>query len=332
MIRIRTGSRLHFGLFSIPWAHPTAWLNHEAQATLPRRQFGGVGMMVDHPGIEMTVTQAPMWSATGPLAARALEFAQIYCNSSGVKEAFRLNIESAIPEHVGLGSGTQLGLAVARAMVEITGGQPWGDLSRDNLWLAMNFGRGRRSAIGAHGFTAGGLIVEGGKISDMAISPLLVRQDFPEDWHALLVTPRGLQGAHGLRESGAFADLATRDRDDRTTEALCRLVLLAMLPALGDEDLATFGEALYDFNRRVGEMFQPVQGGIYAHPRIEEIVKMLRRAGVKGVGQTSWGPTVFAIVPSHEIGTVRDWLIRKGIANEEMVVTLPCNHGAVVNA
>ena len=330
MIRVRTGSRLHFGLFSLPWAHPTNWLNQEGNATLPRRQYGGVGLMIDDPGFRISVEPSDGWAAEGPLAARALEFAQDYCKSAGLKDAFRLHIESAVPEHVGLGCGTQLVLAVARALSELTDGQLWSGLARhDYLWVAKNFGRGRRSAIGAYGFGKGGFIVEGGKISN-EISPLIACQPLPDDWKILLVTPRDLQGVHGWRETGAFADLATRDHQDDTTNILCRIVLLGMLPALSGEDLITFGEAVYDFNRRVGEMFQPAQGGIYAFPRVEEIITILRLAGVKGVGQSSWGPTVFAIVPARQINDVRNWLIRKGIAAEEITVTSARNQGASI--
>ena len=86
------------------------------------------------------------------------------------------------------------------------------------------------------------------------------------------------------------------------TESLCRLVLLGMLPALAEEDLDAFGEAVYDFNRRVGEMFAPWQGGLYAHPRVEAIIGAVRGFGITGTGQSSWGPTVFALVESPEQG------------------------------
>jgi beta-RFAP synthase len=328
MIRIRTPSRLHFGLFSLSRAHAAFWLNHESQATLPKRNFGGVGLMIDRPGIELTVEYAKTWSAQGPLAARALHFAQTYCAAVGIKEPFQMRIETASPEHVGLGTGTQLGLAVARGIAELTG-----QTARDANSLACCVGRGRRSAIGVHGFDLGGFLIEGGKISPPTISPLLVRRDFPEDWQILLITPRDLPGMHGRREHDAFAELAGLESDDRCTETLCRLALLGMLPALIELDLNTFGEALYDFNRRVGEMFQHAQGGWYAHPRVEEIVKPLRGAGVKGVGQSSWGPTVFALLPSEEVMDVRAWLIEKGkIAAHEILHTSACNRGVRAEA
>ena len=69
-----------------------------------------------------------------------------------------------------------------------------------------------------------------------------------------------------------------------------------MVPALIEKDLEVFGEAVYDFNARVGEAFAPVQGGIYADSRIADVIGFVRRQGARGVGQSSWGPAVFAVV------------------------------------
>jgi predicted sugar kinase len=69
-----------------------------------------------------------------------------------------------------------------------------------------------------------------------------------------------------------------------------------MLPALTEADVRAFGETVYEFNYRVGECFTSVQGGVYASPRIAELVAFLRRQGVPGTGQSSWGPGVFAVV------------------------------------
>src|SRR5207244_3042946 len=104
---------------------------------------------------------------------------------------------------------------------------------------------------------------------DTHVAPLLARCDFPDDWRILLVLPRGLQGVHGVAESEAFSQLS---HNPGVTDMLCRLVLLGLLPALHERDLPAFGEALYEFNRRVGEVFRPWQGGVYAHPQSEALV------------------------------------------------------------
>ncbi len=56
-LRIRTASRLHFGLLG--WG-PQA-----------PRQFGGIGLMIEAPGIELLAELAANWSFAGPLADRA---------------------------------------------------------------------------------------------------------------------------------------------------------------------------------------------------------------------------------------------------------------------
>src|SRR5262249_41806239 len=95
-----------------------------------------------------------------------------------------------------------------------------------------------------------------------------------------------------------------------------------------EKDVHTFGETLYEFNRRAGEMFARVQGGIYAHPRIDEIIKYIRSAGIRGVGQSSWGPTVFAIGLPDELSSMRTRLENElGLSAEEMIVTKACNCG-----
>jgi beta-ribofuranosylaminobenzene 5'-phosphate synthase len=327
MIRIRTPSRLHFGLLSIPCADAPAWSNQEGEGTLPRRHFGGVGLMIDRPGIELTLEPAATWSADGPLAERALGFAKQYSASVGIDASFHLRIAEAAPEHAGLGTGTQLGLAVASALAEITQQK-----DRDAGTLARHVGRGKRSALGVHGFAFGGFLVEAGKRDERTIAPLLGRWEFPSEWGVLLIVPRGLQGRHGTRERDAFANLAQRNCDDRTTEILSRIALLGLIPALLERDLTAFGESLYDFNRRVGAMFQPAQGDIYAEPRCAEIVRAVRAFGIPAVGQSSWGPTIFAVVRQDQASSFCDWLVQKErLTREEIILTRASNCGAILS-
>ena len=146
----------------------------------------------------------------------------------------------------------------------------------------------------------------------------------------LLIVPRGLVGAHGPKEVEAFKTLGRLQPNLGATDSLCRLVLLGMLPAIAEGDLDAFGSALYDFNRRAGEMFRPWQGDVYSHPEVARVIRLLRGAGVKGVGHSSWGPAVFAIVGEGEAVGLRDWLRREhGFGAEEIVVTAACNVGAI---
>lgn len=327
MIRVRAASRLHFGLLSLSWADPAGW------RPLPPRYFGGVGLMVEHPGIELAVRGADNWSAQGPGAERALAFGRRVCQSLNVDQAFAFDVERCPPEHVGLGTGTQLGLAVARALALATG---HAQLTAKQLAEACD--RGKRSALGIHGFEQGGLLVDGGKNVGVRIAPLVCRCEFPADWSLLLIVPKGLTGTHGSLEQDAFDALRDRAAGLRDTETLCRLVLLGLLPALVERDLDQFSRALHEFNRRVGELFRSWQGGIYSHPKVAAIIKWLRtHAVVEGAGQSSWGPSIFAVKhrdewnePGWEWHDVMDGLQRDfGLGTDEMIITRAANHGAI---
>jgi beta-RFAP synthase len=317
MLHVQTASRLHFGMLSLPGL---------AEGRRTARCFGGVGLMVERPGLRVSAAPAGEWSAEGPLAGRALAFARAFAGAGEDGPPQRLVVEQAAPEHAGLGTGTQLGLAVARLLAAA-----WG-LDLGAAELARRVGRGRRSALGVYGFEQGGFLVESGKHSDEGLSPLAARVAFPEAWRLVLALPRQAPGLHGSDEQEAFRRLAEGGAAPLPTDALCRLVLLGMLPALAEGDLDAFGEALFAFNARVGEAFAPVQGGPYAGPRVAELVAFLRAQGARGVGQSSWGPAVFAVVGDE--GRAADLAARVrrqfGLAAEEVFVTRACNRGAVV--
>src|SRR5262249_19587039 len=109
MPRIQAPSRLHFGLLSVA-AESAPWPDRLGRPALPARRFGGVGLMVESPGILLTTCPAPAWSAEGPLSERALAFARHFSEQIRTARGAdlpdqHLRIEQAAPEHAGLGTG-----------------------------------------------------------------------------------------------------------------------------------------------------------------------------------------------------------------------------------
>ncbi len=214
MVRVWTPSRLHFGLLGFA-VDGEAWPDRRGARMLPARRFGGVGLMVERPGLRLAATTAKTWSAEGPLAERALLFARRFAESIRLEKPDadlppqHLIIEEAPAEHIGLGVGTQLGLAVGRALA-----LAWGyDLDASDL--ARRVGRGLRSALGVYGFAHGGFLVESGKRcgQEETLAPLAIRRSFPSEWRVVLVTPHEAPGLHGAAEREAFAHLAAARRD-----------------------------------------------------------------------------------------------------------------------
>src|SRR5262249_9552130 len=160
---------------------------------LPARHFGGVGLMIEAPGLQVAVEPAAAWSAEGPLAARALAFARRFAQAlpPAAVPPCRVVVEQAAPDHAGLGTGTQLGLAGAGALAGAAG-LP----ELPAVELARLVGRGLRSALGVHGFAQGGFLIDAGKGTAEGPAPLAARVAFPP-WPVVLALPPWGPGLHG---------------------------------------------------------------------------------------------------------------------------------------
>jgi len=276
MVRVEAPARLHLGMLAV--------------AEDGARRFGGLGVSVGRPAVVLEAEPADELSAEGADAERALTFARRCRAGLGLAGGAHLRVVEAIPQHVGLGSGTKLALAVAQALATLEG------RDADAPALAEAAGRAARSAVGMWTFALGGLVVEGGVRRDLnRPAPLLARYEMPEAWRCVLVVPAAEPGLSGAAEDQAFARLAPTPE---YSAAIAQLVLTSLLPALVERDVEEFGAALTRVQQLVGDSFAAVQGGRF-HPRASGLVDALLEAGAAGAGQSSWGPAVYGLVGSE---------------------------------
>ncbi|KAA0589121.1 beta-RFAP synthase [Azospirillum lipoferum] len=261
------------------------------------RRFGSLGIAIDRPTIALRARAADSLTVSGPSADRIRRSIERLGREAGLPDAVAVTVEEAIPPHVGLGSGTQTDLAVAAALVCLEGR---GTAARD---LARALERGARSGIGLAAFEQGGVLLDGGRGELDAAPPLIARAPFPEDWRILLLLHRGGHGLHGVPEAEAFRRLPPFPSD--AAAHLCRLMLMVALPALAEGDVDRFGQAIGELQRTVGDHFAPAQGGRFTSPLVADALAWLEAEGIAGVGQSSWGPTGFAIVGD---ATQAEWL------------------------
>jgi beta-RFAP synthase len=173
------------------------------------------------------------------------------------------------------------------------------DLGVRTVEIAAALDRGARSGLGIGLFDQGGFVVDGGSAGDGVPPPVIARLPFPSEWRLLLVFDRGGEGAHGKAEIEKFA--ALREFPEADAAELCRLVLMCALPGVVEADLDAFGGAVGRIQARVGDHFAAVQGGRFASPGVSRVLEWLGSHGLKAVGQSSWGPTGFAVCPSEPI-------------------------------
>jgi beta-ribofuranosylaminobenzene 5'-phosphate synthase len=282
--------------------------------------------MVQRPGLRMVIQASDRFEVSGPLAQRAATFARHWAEFHRMElPACRIDVVAAPPEHAGLGTGTQLGLAIAAGLSAFVG-LP----SQSPQELALSAGRGLRSAVGTYGFVQGGLIVEQGKLPGEPISPLDCRIDLPVEWRFVLVRPIGQVGLAGDDEASAMDALPAIPAE--VTERLIGDARDGLVPAAATGDFARFAESLYRYGRLSGQCFAARQGGPYNGPVLTRLVQQLRDLGAVGVGQSSWGPTLFAVQPDE---AAAESLARSLCSHDpetplDLIVTPPANRGVQI--
>jgi beta-ribofuranosylaminobenzene 5'-phosphate synthase len=281
-IRVVAPGRLHLGFV-------------DPAGTLGRR-FGSLGLVIDGFETEVELHPAEVEGATAFDTAcaaemhRALQHLDALRRESGQHGALQLRILRVLPSHAGLGSGTQLALALGTAFARLHA------LAWTTLDIARVTGRGLRSGVGIAGFDQGGLLLDGGPGPQGQAAPLLARGHLPAAWRVLLITDPRLRGLSGADERAALARLAPLPR--AAAAQISHELLMRVLPGAALDDFDSFAAGLGQVQRLLGEHFAPAQAaGAYASPAVARAMQHLQAQGHQALGQSSWGPTAFVFLP-----------------------------------
>jgi beta-ribofuranosylaminobenzene 5'-phosphate synthase len=321
---VETPSRIHLGLIDM----------HGGIG----RVDGGIGLSLAEPGILLEVNQSRETVARGgDGSARAMAERVAGRVLAGIRApgGVEITLRRVYPPHVGLGSGSQVALAVARGICELFG------RSLPVKELARMAGRGGTSGIGAAAFETGGFIIDGGhgfgtggEKSDFRPSsasegvrpaPVIARHDFPPDWRIVLATPGLPAGASGEREVDIFRRACPVPLEE--VRETCHQVLMRMLPGVVDHDLGLFGSAV---NRIQDLGFKRVEISLQP-PEIPLLIREMRSAGAACAGMSSFGPTVYAVTDSDASGILRaaeEFMMEHN--GGEAWISAPRNTGAMV--
>jgi beta-ribofuranosylaminobenzene 5'-phosphate synthase len=276
LVSVATSARLHFCFLDPSGRGP--------------RPFGSFGLALDRPRTRLTLRREAELKVTGADCARALPYLRSIAWSFGLRGAYHLHLDEVIPSHAGLGSGTQLALAIGSAIATLEG------LPLDLTEIAKRLDRGKRSGIGIGTFGQGGAVLDGGPGAG-TLPPILARLPFPEEWRVLLIFDPAVKGLHGQSEISAFA--SPPPFPEAETAELCRRIVLGALPALAEHNFEDFSEQIGYLQLRMGAYFAPMQGGPFVSPSVAKVLERLIAEGVTGLGQSSWGPTGFAFAASQ---------------------------------
>ena len=307
---IKAHARLHFGFFDL--------------CDRSGRKFGSLGLTLASPVTEIEASLVDTFSVIGDIDTKSIENiaknTQLLQKSLNLQMLCKLNIKRLIPNHAGLGSGTQLALSLVALFNKLY------DLNLSQTHMTQLSGRGARSGIGLGAFMQGGFLVDAGKQAD-DLPEIAVRHDFPENWRIILLCDNAHVGVHGELEQEAFQTLKPMQN------SLKNMVYDHMAPALERSDLLAFGAYMADLQAYNGMYFSPVQGGKFASRDVADALAFLQKNGVACFGQSSWGPTGFAIVENENKANLYLEQLKKqfvDVANLSFAVTQGYNHGATI--
>jgi len=317
MARVTAGARLHFGFQSLSLAR--------------ERLYGGLGVALADPRLVVDARPAETVRADDP---RTLEYAERAVELLDVSGA-EIEIRERFPRHVGLGSGTQLALAVLAAVARAHGREP---RVRER---APALGRGGRSGVGCVAFETGGFVVDAGHRTERftadppaegewTVPAPIARHPLPEAWRFVLVLPDIPAGRSGEGEERSLERVAAH-ADPAITDEIAKLVARRLLPAAAEGSLKPFGSAIAELGRLNGAWYADEQGGVYRPPLGDLINDLGASAAIAGAGQSSWGPAVYGLTDDEHTDeartAARDALASAGV-DGGVVVCEPRNEGA----
>ena len=312
-IYVKTPARLHLGLID---------LNGDLGRT-----FGGLGVAIDHPNVVLEAEKSQILKVSGEKTELTQKLASQFLVAYGIKEKVAIDVNQVIPEHIGLGSGTQLALAIAASISRLFSV----DGSIHEFAVAM--GRTAQSGVGTAVFDQGGLVVDAGKNtkdSTQKIIPLICRQPFPEEWRFVVAIPNVKKGLANEAEVSAFKQLPPMAPE--AVGKICRLTMMKLLPAVAEKDIKSFGEAVTQVQCVVGDSFAQTQGGRYSSSAASQCIEFLLQNGAYGAGQSSWGPTVYGVVESNEAKETQlkvEAFLEKSVGGEVFLAKAN-NRGAII--
>lgn len=289
------------------------------------RLYGTLGLALDTPRV---VVEASSGQGCGCRRSDALDAYARIVSFYGCSA--RVRVVEEIPEHVGLGSTTTLFLSIARAVHELCRpGEPF-----DASSWAVRLGRSTVSGLGLYSFLYGGLLFDAGFTPGKNRPPPLLFRAEPPGWMKLVVAlPR--RPVARIRELKRREDeilSSMPPMDPAVADKLSRMLLMGILGNIADGNWSLAGQYITEFNRSLGDYWKGPQEAVYCCEESERLIDFFESKGAIFVGQSSWGPTVYAAFRDdrvHRVAVEARSLLDE-LGGGDLWVTSPASTGALV--
>ena len=302
-IRITTPSRLHLTLIDLC-------------GDLDRVD-GGIGVALNNPKVILESELLPNSDIVvndGLNSEMIYDIAKNVMNHLEIDGGIKFNLISSIKSHIGLGSKTQLSLAVAFAINYLF------TKEKSIFELAKIVKRGGTSGIGVNVFQKGGFILDAGhsfgadkekqsflpsRASNAPPPPALIKYEIPKNWYFVIAIPNECYEIAGTQEVNVFQKYCPIPKEE--VGAVCRMILMVLLPAIYQKDIRTFGKGLTEL-QKIG--FKKIEVDLQP-PVIMDLFQFMAENGTFGSGISSFGPATYGLVDGLENAKILEQKIKK---------------------
>lgn len=242
-----------------------------------------------------------------------------------------VSVVSKYNRHIGLGSGTQISMAIVEAFnCEFS-------LKMNINQKAQIAGSGGTSSVGVYCFERGGYVLDAGRLfpeEKNSIGPsekyrfdklptLIANYHMPK-WKMFLLIPKTDYYIEGEIEQQLFKKYTPIPESE--TEKICKWILKGIIPAIIEKNFESF---CYSIERIMKLGFRSREINYYGSCILDRI-KMMTEIGAKGVGMSSFGPTVFGFFESEEIQKDILNTVNNFYPSDIICFTTPRNEGAKI--
>ncbi|MHA1893638.1 MAG: beta-ribofuranosylaminobenzene 5'-phosphate synthase [Candidatus Helarchaeota archaeon] len=287
-IKIKTISRLHFGLIDL-------------NGSLGRID-GGIGLALNYPNtiLEAIPEKKDIIIETESQEETIREIIDKVMKNLAIDKGIKIIVKELIPPHVGLGSKTQLSLAIASLITRF-----YIDKVPSLEELGRITNRGGTSGIGINIFDKGGFILDAGHSfgpkkekesilpSSASVAPPalpLARFEVPPEWYFVITIPNAGKHIHGINEVNIFQRFCPIPEEE--VGKVARLVLMKILPSIALKSIESFGEGLTKL-QQIG--FKKLEVDLQPE-LIKDLMKFYLDNGAYGTGISSFGSVTYGLV------------------------------------
>jgi predicted sugar kinase len=242
-----------------------------------------MGVTLQYPPINLVIRSLNELSVTGARAPIARAQAQQWFESHKLPPKAEIEIELAIPAHMGMGSEAMMGMSVGRGLQDLGGLKDLRGFDEQRAAVGL----GSEWALEAWCAGQGGLHAVG--LDGLSIKRQAIAHDDDNAWVFVIHLPRAqadTPSSFELTHRLALIKAAPQVEADSTS----------LWIALANDDLAAFAKELMNIRERTTEALNKIGAPIVVREESQRVMEAIKVSGGLAWGQSFGGLAVWGLV------------------------------------